>query len=315
MAAMLRRDFLAGIAAAPLFAQNGNSPVRRIDRNRLSAITDEIAFNREEAMAFTRHYKLHCIELRDVPGAKRHYESLSEQELKEAAKEFQENGVKVTFFNTPYFKFPLPGTEPVRRRTETPEAREKRLARDKAFFETRAEDVRRGARAAQMLGADKMRVFTFSRVAEPESVMQRVAEILGEMALVAGKEGVKMLIENEASCNVATSAELAGIMKLIPSKNVGMNWDSENGMAFKETVFPDGYNTLPKDRLWNVQAKGHTLLDPAHKLDWAAIFSALERDGYSGAVGLETHYFDGTNLEKSHMAMEEMIRIAESSRT
>ena len=312
---MFRRDFLASLAAAPLFAQNGTTPVRRMDRSRLSAITDEIAFNREEAMAFTRHYKLRCVELRGVPGEKRHYESLSEQELKEAAKEFKDNGVRVTFFNTPYFKFALPGTEPVRRRTETPEAREKRVAREKTMFETRAEDVRRGARAAQLLGTDKMRVFAFSRVAEPESVMQRVAEILGEMALIAEKEGIKMLIENEGSCNVATSAELAGIMKLLPSKNVGMNWDSENGMAFKETVFPDGYNTLPKERIWNVQAKGHTLLDPAHKLDWAAIFTALERDGYKGEVGLETHYFDGTNLEKSHMAMEEMIRIVESPRT
>jgi sugar phosphate isomerase/epimerase len=138
---------------------------------------------------------------------------------------------------------------------------------------------------------------------------------MGELALVAEKEGIKLLVENEGSCNVATSAELAAFMKLVPAKNVGMNWDSLNGVALKEIPFPDGYNTLPKDRLWNVQAKGKSLVDPQQKLDWAGIFSALERDGYKGQVGLETHYFDGTNLEKSHLSTEEMIRIAELPRT
>lgn len=312
---MLRRNFLAGLATGPLLAQNGNAPVSRIDRNRLSAITDEIAWNREEAMAFARHFNMRWVELRGVPGGKKHYASLTDEELKDAAKEFRDNGVKVSFLNTGYFKYGLPGTEVVRRRPETPEAKEKRLAKEKADFEQRADQIRQGVHTCQMLGTDKMRVFTFSRVAQPETIVQRVAEILGELALIADKEGVKLLIENEGSCNVATSAELAAIMKLIPSKNVGMNWDSLNGTAFKEIPYPDGYKTLPKDRIWNVQAKGKSLLDPQQKLDWAAIFSSLEHDGYKGQVGLETHYFDGTNLEKSHLSMEEMIRVAESPRT
>ena len=42
------------------------------------------------------------------------------------------------------------------------------------------------------------------------------------MAEVAEKEKVYLLIENEGSQNVATSAELADVMKLIPSKWVGI---------------------------------------------------------------------------------------------
>jgi sugar phosphate isomerase/epimerase len=58
--------------------------------------------------------------------------------------------------------------------------------------------------------------------------------------------------------------------------------------------------------------KGRSILDPQQKLDWKAIFAALEKDGYAGAVGLETHYFDGTNLEKSHLSVQEVKRMLAS---
>ena len=101
-------------------------------------------------------------------------------------------------------------------------------------------------------------------------------------------------------------------MKALPSKAVGINWDPHNDLNHHETPFPDGYRLLPKHRLWNVQAKGKSLLEPKEKLDWKAIFQALGRDGYRGAIGLETHYFDGTLIEKSHASIKEMIRIAEA---
>ena len=65
--------------------------------------------------------------------------------------------------------------------------------------------------AAHILGVKGIRVFAFSRVEEPESVLPKIAEVLQEMAKVAEKEGVQLLIENEASCNVGTSAELKRI--------------------------------------------------------------------------------------------------------
>jgi sugar phosphate isomerase/epimerase len=308
---MLRREFLAAVSAAPLLAAAKN----HIGKSRFSFITDEAAATPADAIAFAHKYGLQFIELRDVPGAKIHYCRLPEADLKAAAKEFQENGLKVSFFNTPYLKITLPGTEPVRKRTETPEAREKRMAKDQAEFDRRIEDLKQGVRAAQILGATQMRLFTFLRVEEPAKVEQRVAEIIGEMAHLAAKENIKILVENEGSCNVATSPELASMVKLLPEKQVGLNWDPHNaiGAAFKEVSYPDGYQALPKRRIGNVQTKGKSLLEPSDKIDWTNIFHALERDGYQGQVGLETHYFDGTKIEKSHLSMQEMLRIAETS--
>jgi hypothetical protein len=85
-----------------------------------------------------------------------------------------------------------------------------------------------------------------------------------------------------------------------------------NGLSQDEPPYPEGYRLLPKDRIWNVQMKGHSLLDPQRKLDWRAIFNALHKDGYKGCAGLETHYFDGTVIEKSHLSVQEIKRILES---
>ena len=304
---MDRRIFLASLSGASLLRGAKN-----IDLSRIAVLTDEVAKTPADAIAFCKQYGLRWVELRGVPGAREHYGSLPEDKLKQAAKEFADNGLKVSFLNTGFFKITLPGTEPVFRKPETPEAREKRLARHKVEFDRWKEDLQKAIRSAHAFGVDKMRVFTFLRVAEPASVFPRVAEVLAEMADIAAKDKIKLLIENEGACNVVTSSEIAGMMKHMPQKNVGINWDPFNELSQKQIPYPDGYALLPKNRVWNVQMKGHSLLDPERKLDWHGIFTALAKDGYKGNVGLETHYFDGTNLEKSHLSVQEIIRILQS---
>jgi sugar phosphate isomerase/epimerase len=303
---MRRRNFLAAALSVPtLLGKN------RIDVSRLSAITDEIGKTPGEAIQFARQYGLQWLELRSVPGARKPYFSLPDEELKQIAREFTSSGIKISFLNTPFLKFTLPGTEPVRRREETAEQAERRSAREKDEFENRIKYLRKALSAAEILGVDKLRVFTFLRTAEPEATFSKVAEIIGEMSHTAAKAGMQLLVENESACNVATCGELARFMKQVPAKNVGINWDPLNGEHQKEIAFPDGYRMLPRKRIGNVQIKGKSLLDAKERLDWGSIFRALEGDGYKGKAGLETHYFDGTVIEKSHLSMKEMIRIVQ----
>jgi sugar phosphate isomerase/epimerase len=306
---MFRRTFLGALAAAtPLAFAKSN----KIDRSRISFITDEAVASPAESIEFAKKYGLRWVELREVPGGGGHYMRQSEQQLKEYRKQLRDNGMGVSYLNTPMFKITLPGTEPLFRRPETSEAREKRIARHQAEFDRRKADFEQAFRAAHALDVDKIRVFTFLRTAEPASLNQRIADVIGEMAEMAGKQKIKLLVENEAACNVVTCAEMAAFIKLLPEKTVGLNWDPHNGRSLKEVPFPDGYKVLPVKRVGNVQMKGHSLLDPEQKLDWAGVFDALARDGYKGQVGLETHYFDGTKIEKSHRSMVEILRIVES---
>ncbi len=304
---MTRRELLTAALAAPALGAG-----KRIDRSRISAITDEIAKSPADAIAFVKQYGLQWVELRGVPGGKTSYHFLPEDELRAAAKEFAQNKIRVSFLNTGMLKFTLPGTEPARRRQETPEAREKRIARDQAQFDRRMEDLQKAFRAAHILGVDKVRIFTFSRVAEPMRLLPRIAEILEPMVALAEKEKIHLLVENEGSCNVATCAELAALMKLLPSRHLGINWDALNGVGHREVPFPDGYNLLPKKRIGNVQIKGRAVLEGPQRLDWAAIFKAMAKDGYKGCFGLETHIFGPELIEKSHESMKEILRLLES---
>ena len=78
----------------------------------------------------------------------------------------------------------------------------------------------------------------------------------------------------------------------------------------KEKSFPDGYSVLPKKRLLNVQVKGKGIMPASpEKEDWKGIMQALDKDGYKGRIGLETHIFDGTLIQAAHVSMEEIMRI------
>lgn len=307
---MTRRDLLAAGAAcaSTLWARS------HMDKTRISAITDEIGLTTDESIAFAHHFGLQFVEIRNPPknetNAKKEYFALTEAEIKADAVRFASEGLKVSFVNTSLLKFGWPGSEPVRRRPEDAAAREKRLASEKARWDSRIEDLKKAIHCAQIMGCDKLRVFAGSRVEDPKAMYSRVAETIGsEMAAVAEKEKVYLLIENEGSQNIATSAELADIMKLIPSKWVGMNWDPHNAYG-KETSYPDGYALLPKKRILNVQVKGKGVMPASpEKEDWKAIMLALDKDGYKGKIGLETHLFDGTLIAAAHTSMEEIMHI------
>ena len=70
---------------------------------------------------------------------------------------------------------------------------------------------------------------------------------------------------------------------------------------------------LAKDRILNVQIKGKTVLDYPEHMDWIPIFRALERDGYQGQLGLETHVANELRVPVSHLAMQEIMRMADRS--
>ena len=308
METLSRRAMLASSLslASPLLAK-----ANKVTFSRISAITDEIATTPEEAVLFAQKYGMKWLELRGTPGAKGiSYHLLEEDKLKAAAKQFADGGLRISFLNTPLLKHWLPGTTLQLTRPDTPEAKKRREEGGQRLFDRRMEDLNKAIQAAHILGVNKLRVFTFSRVEDPGNLMPRIAEIIGEMSKVAEREKVLLLVENENSQNVISCEETAALLKLIPSKAVGVNWDPDNGTKLQEPAYPDGYRRLPNKRIANVQMKGKSLLDGyAEKLDWTAIFAGLEKDGYQGQIGLETHIFGPQLIEHSHTCMQQLKKM------
>jgi sugar phosphate isomerase/epimerase len=307
---MTRRQLLAAgtalAASSRLWAKAG------IDKSRISAITDEIGLSTLEAIAFAHYYGLQNIEIRNpADRGKKEYFLLPEAEIKADADLFAKEGLKVSFVNTGLMKFTWPGSEPARKREEKPDVREKRLAAEQARWDRRIDEAQLAIRCAHIMGCDKVRVFAGTRVAEPPTMYQRIADLLDELSKLAEREKVYFLLENEGSQNVATSQELADVLKLVPSKWVGFNWDPNNAHGM-ETAYPDGYNVLPKARMMNIQIKGRGIMPPAPHEDWKTIITALNNDNYAYKIGLETHLFDGTLITAAHKAMDEIMKIVGS---
>jgi sugar phosphate isomerase/epimerase len=299
-----RRELLAGaagvLAAQPLLAFKSH-----ITKARISAITDEIGNTQADAIDFAHQYGLQWVELRNVPETKKEFAFLTEPELKRWATELTSNKLKVSFLNTSLLKFTWPGLTPARMRKETDEQRSTRVALEQKKWDTRKQDVAAALRAANIFGVDKMRVFTGERVAKPETAYPLIVQTMEELIPLAEAAKVHLLIENESTQNIGTSAETKAIMELLPSKTMGINWDPQNALPLKEVPWPDGYAQVPKDRMLNAQFKAKGLLyESPEKLNWKAIMEAMQKDNYRGEIGLETHIFDGTLIEKAHESMK-----------
>jgi sugar phosphate isomerase/epimerase len=314
---MRRRRFLLASLTAALPAKTYRAPAssrpNRIGRDRLSAITDEIGRSPEASIAFLKQYDLRWAELRAIPGGKAEYAFLPADAVRQAASAFSEAGIRISFLNSSLLKFAWPGTEPVRRREESAQARARRLESEQTRWQNRHRDLETACRNAHLLGVDKLRVFTGFRVADPPKLFPRIVDTLGAMSKIAAREKIHLLIENENSCNVATSSEMAAVLKDLPSRWIGVNWDPLNEAAQNQPPFPDGYQKLPHRRLLNVQIKGRSVLPGPQRLDWAAIFAALEAGGYRGKIGLETHIFGDGQIQASHDSMREILRLVEPS--
>src|SRR5438105_2462786 len=153
---MQRRTFVAAAIAA---AATTRGAANRIDRSRLSAISDEIAATPEDAIAFAKQYKLEWLALRTIPGTKTPYWGMEPADLSTALKQFKDAGIRISFLDTSLLKFGLPGTEPVRKTPEEPAAKEKRIAREQAQFDRRLDDLGKAIRAAHAFSTNMVRIF------------------------------------------------------------------------------------------------------------------------------------------------------------
>jgi sugar phosphate isomerase/epimerase len=271
-----------------------------ITKARISAITDEIGRTQAEAIDFAHHYGMQWIELRNVPETKKEIAFLTEPEVKALASELASNKLKVSFLNTSLLKFTWPGIDPAGEKKEP----------DQKKWDRRKEDVASALRAANILGCDKVRVFTGTRDVKPESTYPLIVRTMEELLPLFEKAKVKMLIENENSQNIGTSPELKAIFELLPSKTIGYNWDPGNAQSLHEVPWPDGYKALPISRMLNVQFKAKNILEnsPDH-IDWKAIMEAMQKDNYQGELGLETHMGGAALIENANESMRNMMHI------
>ncbi len=177
------------------------------------------------------------------------------------------------------------------------------------FGFTQQDDVfRRSIELAKQFQTDRVRCFDFWRLEDQAPYRKAINEKLRDAAAAAAKSGIKLVLENEMTCNTATAAEAAQVLAAIPDPNLLLNWDPENAAAAGETPYPDGYRLLPKGRIGHCHCKDVTRKADGSTewaamgsgiIDWVGQFRALREDGYRLAASLETHWHGAGTPEES----------------
>ncbi len=140
----------------------------------LSAFADEAGATLAEQIAALKENEIDYIEPRNING--KSIIDLTKEELTEIKLELNKNGIKVGSLGSPIGKFPI--TEP---------------------FENHIPAFKKALEACEILGTDKMRMFSFfipeNKYSEyREEVMSR----LGKMVDMASARNIKLCHENEA---------------------------------------------------------------------------------------------------------------------
>jgi sugar phosphate isomerase/epimerase len=258
---------------------------------KLGVITDEVDSNLSRVLTeFYPKYGLKWAEFRNVSldgRAAYVYQDATPVQLHSLRKQLDDAGVKLSVLDTAVYKITLPGTTPAGQNARD-------LNPGTGEFGRQLEDLKRAADAAHILGTQKVRIFTFKRVANPDEIFQRIVDELGKAVSVAKEHDVILVIENEFDCNVATGTETGRLFGTLPDRTLMHNWDPGNCIEAGENPFPDAWNKLDHSRIAHMHlkdSKGRGWLPiGAGRIDFVGQFRALKQMRYAETLSLETHY-------------------------
>jgi sugar phosphate isomerase/epimerase len=311
---MDRRAFLKGLGAvcgAASFStglmEGAGTASSVLSRFKLGAISDGFSQDFEEALKVMKSYGLSWVEIRNIYGVYNTEASPAQmQRVKDLLSKYD---FRVSVIDSAFYKCTLPGTTPVSG------------DKDSHAYGKQMDLLKRACDRAHAVGAEKIRGFTFWRVAEPNTISGRIAEELDKGAEVARGAGMRLVIENEESCNAATGHELAQIFAKAPARNLGINWDVGNGYMQREVSFPDGYDALDKKRIWHMHLKGMTCREHLNgcteaivgqgQIDLVGQLKQSLRDGYQDTMSLECEFtaHGMSHLETTKHSLEALLKV------
>jgi sugar phosphate isomerase/epimerase len=245
---------------------------------RLSVVTDEIDEDLPRALDVCRDLGVTTVEVRSVGG--RNVVEHSPASRARIARLIERHRVRVCAIASPFLK--CDATEDLRGQWD---------------------QLERAVSMARDLGAPLVRGFSFWRAGGPGAVGPQLVDALRTAADVAAEAGLRLVIENEHSCNVATGAEAAAILDACRPAVLSVIWDPANearlaphlahGVAGYDAVRPHVAHVHLKD----VDAHGRWVRIGSGIVDHAALLTALQRDGYAGSLSVETHHTVGGSRE------------------
>ena len=248
---------------------------------RLAILTDEVSQDLDTVLRFAKEESLDGIEVRSLFG--KAFRDLMPDDLRTIAARSRDAGMAIAGAASPVFKCNLDAPSEIAEHVEL---------------------FKRSVEAAQILGTDLVRVFTFLRRSHPATPddLARAASHFGKLIEIVHGTGIRVGIENEASCIMGNAVETAEFWKhLPPSAQTTLVWDPCNclylegdedpvGPAFDAVAGLVGHVHIKDARRDGSKPALKCVEVGTGQLDFPAHFRALKADGYRGWITLETHW-------------------------
>lgn len=240
-------------------------------------ISDEVSQDPVAVAAFARRHGFAGIELRSMFG--RSFRELTRADVAEIGRVMTDQGLEIFGCATPVFKCTLGNAA---QQTE------------------HVEIFKRSVEVAATLKASLLRVFTFLRgaTAPLDAELARAAAQINPL-LAHCPKGMKIGVENEASCLMATGAETETFLRSGADERLTIVWDPCNVLYVPEFkgAATEGFSRIAR-RVGHVHMKDAVRTPggaEARKMGggevgWRSHFSEIERSGYRGRFSLETHW-------------------------
>ena len=169
--------------------------------------------------------------------------------------------------------------------------------------------LQRCINVAQALGTNLVRIFSFRKEmvlfgAEPvisEGAWATLMNRLEEPLQIADAAGITLVMETAISGNVTSALLARKLIDALDVPHLKVLWDPCSSLYCTEVPYPDGYEAI-REHIAHVHLKDGVVNLPAATFDFCAmrqgqmdpyyndIVDALKRDGYEGAISLESVY-------------------------
>ena len=244
----------------------------------LSGFGDEISPDPEVQIAVLQALGANHIEVRSAWGT--NIVDLDEEQLARLAELLREHKMGVSAIASPIGKTPV--TEPV-------------------SFELGRLD--RAIRAAEVLGARYIRLFSFYRAEgqEQADIRDAVMERMSALAARAEEAGVILVHENEKDIYGDTPERVLDIIETVGSPALRVAWDSANFVQVGVKPFTEGYHALRPHleyfQVKDARAEDGAVMPAGHgDGELRETISALIGDGFEGFFSLEPHLANAHHL-------------------
>lgn len=248
---------------------------------KLAILTDEVSQDLDEVVRFAVEEKLDGIEVRSLFG--RAFRDLTQEDLRAIRQRASDAALAIAGAASPVFKCNIDAPSEIAEHTEL---------------------FKRAVEAAQILGTDLVRVFTFLRRSHPATAddLKRAASHFEKLAGIVRGTGIRIGIENEASCIMGNAVETAEFWRHLSDVDAAMLvWDPCNclyldgdedpcGESFEAVAGLVGHVHIKDAARTGTKAAQKCVEIGAGQLDFPSHFRALKARGYRGWVTLETHW-------------------------